>query len=303
MDSLSLISLLGILSTMIIAFGGESHELPAGLVIGCIGASGAGISQLLRQSGGRHFGPLDLPDLSQGPMLALEYTLDLQDAFTRMQSEDAINTLRRSGTSALLASHDTSLLRRLADEIWWLDAGRVRQKGDPEELLRAYEKNVAERYRASGAGAISPIVPAMRRGDGRARLIRLETLDSAGGSTSVWRCGEIAQIRVVVGFNAAVADPVVGIMIRTRIGMEVYGTNTELENVSLGPCSSGDIRTITFAFECALCPQSYTITAASHDPDGVWHDWLEDAVAFSVTDNRYTAGVANLRARVTCSRG
>ena len=40
---------------------------------------------------------------------------------------------------------------------------------------------------------------------------------------------------------------------------------------------------------------------ASHDPDGVWHDWLEDAVAFSVTDGRYTAGVANLRAtaRVT----
>jgi len=38
---------------------------------------------------------------------------------------------------------------------------------------------------------------------------------------------------------------------------------------------------------------------ASHDPDGVWHEWLEDAVAFLVTDGRYTAGVANLRARVS----
>ena len=38
---------------------------------------------------------------------------------------------------------------------------------------------------------------------------------------------------------------------------------------------------------------------ASHDPDGVWHDWLEDAVAFSVTDDRYTAGVANLRAHAS----
>jgi len=43
-------------------------------------------------------------------------------------------------------------------------------------------------------------------------------------------------------------------------------------------------------------PQEYAITAASHDPDGVWHDWMEDAVAFSVADDRYTAGVANLRA-------
>jgi hypothetical protein len=37
---------------------------------------------------------------------------------------------------------------------------------------------------------------------------------------------------------------------------------------------------------------------ASHDPDGTAHDWLEDAVAVTVTDNRYTAGVANLRAKV-----
>ena len=28
-------------------------------------------------------------------------------------------------------------------------------------------------------------------------------------------------------------------------------------------------------------------------------DWLEDAVAFAVTGDRYTAGVANLRARAT----
>jgi lipopolysaccharide transport system ATP-binding protein len=56
---------------------------------------------------------------------------------------------------------------------------------------------------------------------------------------------------------------------------------------------------VTFAFDCALCPQEYTITAASHDPNGVWHDWMEDAIAFAVSDSRYTAGVANLRATVT----
>ena len=50
-------------------------------------------------------------------------------------------------------------------------------------------------------------------------------------------------------------------------------------------------------FRCDLCPQDYTLTAASHDPDGVWHDWMEDALDFTVTDSRYTAGVANLRAR------
>jgi lipopolysaccharide transport system ATP-binding protein len=106
-------------------------------------------------------------------------------------------------------------------------------------------------------------------------------------------------IKVQVRFRDAVADPVIGIMIRTRIGLNVYGTNTELEKLKLGPCPAGATLELAFAFWCELCPQEYTLTVASHDPDGVWHDWLEDAVAFSVSDTRYTAGVSNLRAQVS----
>jgi lipopolysaccharide transport system ATP-binding protein len=65
---------------------------------------------------------------------------------------------------------------------------------------------------------------------------------------------------------------------------------------------AGDVRRITFEFCCNLCPGDYTVTAASHDPDGSPHDWLDDAVAVSVTDSRYTAGVANLRASIAVER-
>jgi hypothetical protein len=87
-----------------------------------------------------------------------------------------------------------------------------------------------------------------------------------------------------------VSDPVVGIMIRTRIGLNVYGTNTELEKLKLGPCMAGNTLELAFAFWCELCPGEYTLTVASHDPDGVWHDWLEDAVAFTVSDSGIRRG-------------
>jgi len=154
---------------------------------------------------------------------------------------------------------------------------------------------------ARGADWAAEIAPAIRRGDGRAEVIRIEISDPDKASTIIGS-GHETEIRVAVRFHAAVEDPVVGIMIRTRIGVEVYGTNTELENVKIGLCEPGDKRVIKFRFRCDLCPGYYTITAASHDPDGVWHDWLEDAVAFTVVDTRYTAGVANLRASVTCCR-
>jgi lipopolysaccharide transport system ATP-binding protein len=92
---------------------------------------------------------------------------------------------------------------------------------------------------------------------------------------------------------------VIGILIRNRIGLDVFGTNTELEKVVLGNRPAGDTVRITFRFDCQLCPQDYTLTVASHDPDGTRHDWIEEAVAISVTDSRYTAGVANLHAQVT----
>jgi lipopolysaccharide transport system ATP-binding protein len=166
-------------------------------------------------------------------------------------------------------------------------------------MLAAYRKHVAQRVRAWGETVQVPLAPKVRRGDGRAEVVRVDTIGESGKPTMVWRSGERAVVKVAVRFREAVSDPVVGIMIRTRIGLNVYGTNTELEQLKLGPCHPGMTLDLAFAFWCELCPAEYTLTVASHDPDGVWHDWLEDAVAFSVSDGRYTAGVANLRAQVS----
>jgi lipopolysaccharide transport system ATP-binding protein len=166
-------------------------------------------------------------------------------------------------------------------------------------MLAKYRKHVAGRLRAWGESVTPPLAPTVRRGDGRAEILRVETVGENGKPTMVWRSGERAVVRVTVRFREPVADPVVGIMIRTRIGLNVYGTNSELEQLKLGPCKADSTLSLAFAFWCELCPGEYTLTVASHDPDGVWHDWLEDAVAFSVSDSRYTAGVANLHAQVS----
>ncbi len=232
-----------------------------------------------------------------GESVSLEFHSEDDLARARVAAESAER--RDRGETVFLRTHDERLLLSICDELWWRKDGQAIVKGDPREVYGRYLSDVAATLRAAGAGKSSPMLPSMRRGDGRAELAAIETLGADGGATMVWRSGEAVVIRVRVKFNAAVADPVVGVMIRTRIGMEVYGTNTELEGLKLGQVEAGQELTVRFAFGCWLCPNDYTITAASHDPDGVWHDWLEDAVAISVMDHRYTAGVANLRAQVT----
>jgi lipopolysaccharide transport system ATP-binding protein len=224
------------------------------------------------------------------------------DRVSKQRAMAELAAERRAGGTVLLASYDEELLAELCDEVWWIVDGKVAHQGAPEEVLRAYRKHAAGVLRASGDGQVAEISPAMRRGDGRAQVVRIDLLGANGQPTVVWNSGELVAVRVGVRFERAVEDPVVGMLIRTRIGLNVYGTNTELEALRFGPCPAGETVEITFGFRCELCAGEYTLTIASHDPDGVWHDWLEDAVAFAVADSRYTAGVANLRAGVEVVR-
>ena len=290
---------------------------PAGATIGIIGEDGAGKHSLVRLAAAleqpvsgqvvagqtrRLLGPDDPLSFAPVEILLLHHTLARHDALVRARAAVSLERLRSAGTTTLLVTHEEDLLLKLSDEIWWLHEGRLAGRGDPRETLDAYRRHIAERTRAWGQGIFPALSTTSRRGDGRAEIIAIELLGEAGQSTAVWRSGELAALRVTVRFREPIPDPVIGIMIRSRIGLNVYGTNTELERLKLGPCAAGESLRMTFAFRCELCPGEYTLTVASHDPDGVRHDWLDDAVRFTVTDSRYTAGVANLRAQVTAER-
>ncbi len=291
-----------------------SASAPGGAAIGLLGHPAQGVLRLLHLSAGLEepeSGAVEAPGkrcLVASPgsavpedaaVVAVEYALDAAEPVERFLLSRRLEEQRRRGATVLIASHHPGIITELCDEAWWISEGRLALRADPAAAAEAYARDAARRIRELGAGAPPRLQPSLRRGDGRAELIRIETLDSEGAPVSVWRSGETGVVRVRVRFHAPVEDPVVGIMIRTRVGLEVYGTNTELEGLKLGPRDAGDEIEVDFRFRCDLCPREYTLTAASHDPDGVWHDWMEDAVAFAVADSRYTAGVANLRAQVT----
>jgi hypothetical protein len=287
---------------------------PAGAIIGLVGGKNSGVAELLKVAGGalepaagevaadghRRYVALGEPlNLAPAAVLALDQVLATQDALVRARTLPGLDRLRRSGSTVLLASHEERLLEALCDEIWWLDAGALAAKGDPRETLTRYRRFVAEQVRTWGETIPPRLAPSFRRGDGRAEVIALETLGSNGQPTIVWKSGEYVSVRATVRFHEALAEPVIGMIVRTQIGFEVYGTSTEAERVPIGPRKAGETVTVVFAFLCDLCPQAYTLTLYSQDPDGSVYDWLDDAVAFTVADERATLGVANLRAKVT----
>jgi lipopolysaccharide transport system ATP-binding protein len=296
---------------------GVTATAPNGAVIGVIGEDGCGKNALLRLAAGteqpltgevsltepgRFVGPGDSLNLAPVGTLAIDHSLARCDALVRARTLISLERLRRGGATVFISSHEPELLRELCDEVWWLAGGRISAQGDPREVLQQYQRHIAGKLREWGASISQPLAPSLRRGDGRAELRSVETLDAEGQPAMVWQSGSDVAVRVRLRFLREVEEPVAGIMIRTRIGFEVFGTNTELEQTAIGQCRPGEAVVVTFRFRCGLCPGDYTVTAASHDPDGVWHDWMEDAIAFTVVDDRYSAGVANLEAKVEIER-
>ena len=242
-------------------------------------------------------------------ILVVDEVLAVGDAIFVNRCVQKFEELRRRGVTVLLVTHDVGLVKLLCDRAMLLYRGQALAQGEPNDVVNRYNGLVLERQRAFAEVNLpalpvavesqEPLAYSFRHGDRRAEVVRVELLNEAGQPTRAFRSGEDMQARVRVRFREPHPRPVVGIMIRTRIGMEVYGTNTELENAGPGPAERGDLIEVTFAFTCRLTPQEYTLTVATQSPDGVSHDWLDDVLVFQVVDTRPVAGVANLAARVS----
>ena len=97
-------------------------------------------------------------------------------------------------------------------------------------------------------------------------------------------------------------DAVVGFLIRNRHGIHAYGTNTREQQLEFGAVRRGEVLEVSFAFNCWLGVDSYSISFAVHSRDGLAYDWLDGVLFFRVTSPTLIEGVANLNASASAQR-
>jgi len=230
-------------------------------------------------------------------ILIVDEALAVGDAVFANRCVRKFQELRERKITVLFVSHDLGLVKQLSDRAILLLNGRIAAEGAPNDVINRYIGLVLAKEE-SKTRKDDRIHASFRHGDGSSEVLSVEILNASGEAVTAVAGGEAITVRVRSRFHQAKSDPMVGILIRTRIGMDVYGTNTRLERLRLGDFQPGDELEVDFAVECWLTPQQYTLTVATQNADGSSHDWLDDAVAFDVVDTRAAAGVANLRAHV-----
>jgi hypothetical protein len=241
-------------------------------------------------------------------ILVVDEALAVGDAVFSNRCIRKFQELKDQGVTVVFVSHDLGLVKQISNRAIFLQDGRIQQEGSPAEVINRYVGSVLERQRAlgeNGAGresADGAMSYSHRHGDRGARIAHVDLVDSHGNPTRAVESGQSVRVELRAKFFVPQPRPMFGFLIRTRTGMDVFGTNSQVEGIHPGPCQPGDEVEVEFAFDCRLAPQEYTLTVAVQHPEGHSHDWLDDAITFRVLDTRRLAGVADLRPVVRCRR-
>ncbi len=189
-------------------------------------------------------------------ILIVDEALAVGDAVFANRCIRKFEELREKKTTVLFVSHDLGLVKQLSNRAIFLLNGEIAAQGEPKHVIDKYIGVVLERQKAF-ENRDRKIHPAAtnRHGDGSSEILDVTLLDETGRPCGVVSSGEIVTVRIRTAFRLKRVGPMVGILIRNRIGMEIYGTNTKIEQVDLGAFEAGEELDIDFRFACWLTPQ------------------------------------------------
>ena len=237
-------------------------------------------------------------------ILIVDEALSVGDAIFSARCVQKFEELKAKGVTTLFVSHDLGLVKRLSHRAVFLLNGRVEAEGSPNDIVNRYVGLVHERQRTALSQPVrSRVTCSFRHGDGTSMIEEVLLLDESGRPATAFERGQDVLVRVRARFQRDSNEPIAGLLIRNRLGIDVYGTNTRSEQISLGQFKAGELVELDFLWKCRLARQEYTVTVAMQHADGASQDWLDDVLSFTVADAKEIAGLVDLQAGIRWRKG
>jgi len=234
-------------------------------------------------------------------ILIVDEALSVGDAYFQHKCIRRIREFKEHGTTMLFVSHDPLAVKTLCDRALLLDQGQLIQEGSAEGILDYYNAIIAKREKDASVQqiALSEERVRTRSGDGKVKITSVTMKDKGGSESLSFTSGEPARICCRFRFEEALPEYTVGILVRDRLGNEVFGANTFYLGVEAPSGSAGEEMEAEFDLTLNLGYGYYSLTVAVHSPTGHMdrnHDWIDNVLSFQVIpgDTYRFAGVAGL---------
>jgi lipopolysaccharide transport system ATP-binding protein len=233
-------------------------------------------------------------------VLIVDEVLAVGDARFVTKCKDKVSELRREGKTLLLVSHDLEAVERWCDEVVWLHEGIVKDRGDPRRVIDAYRSwvegaeeeelieashSIAHEYQFVDASKSEK--ESQRWGSREIEITQVVLHDSVSKQHEkrLFHSDDNLVIEIHYQLNqpAVVSkdDLVFGVGIHRHDGLQVFGTNTDIEKITLPDLGLRGV--ITFSLlPNQLTDARYTLDIACHRKDGYAFDYQKHVIEFAV---------------------
>lgn len=215
-------------------------------------------------------------------ILVVDEALAVGDAAFQRKCMRKIEELTSSGTTLLFVSHDTETVKKICSRAIYLNAGIARLEGKAKEVCTEYERDLfgaskggdskvkAEEKSPEESTFLDPALLSTDEkvyGDGRAVIDAISITDTDRQPINVIPAGAAFVVTYNVKFIDMVSRPILGMMITSREGICIFGTNTTDLPVSARKFHSGDEIQVSFNLTNNLGPGIYYLTCGIHSQD------------------------------------
>jgi lipopolysaccharide transport system ATP-binding protein len=250
-------------------------------------------------------------------VLIVDEALSVGDAKFQLKCFDRFQEFRARGKTILLVSHSSQTITSFCDRAILLDGGRVACDDEPNEVAKIYHRLLFGGGKASGSATPASLQAGADRlraegadrhdqgnnryGDKRATIAAIEITGADGGPVGAIESGQPYRLSVRATLTAPVGSLVMGMHIRDRRGVELFGCDTLTAGhkgaVPL-PAPGGSVE-FTLDLDMHMAAGLYFLTVGLAEEDGTKLDMWFDALAFRVlaTPALYTASAVNLYPR------
>ncbi|KQP46183.1 ABC transporter ATP-binding protein [Pseudorhodoferax sp. Leaf274] len=250
---------------------------------------------------------------SNPDILIVDEALAVGDAKFQAKCFAHLKKLKAQGTSILLVSHSTEQIATHCDRAVFLKSGDVVAIGKPRDVINLYlddmfgvervgdveaaalpTEDVAEQsYGLSVTDDRFHLHPTYnaheyRWGDGGALLLDHCMQEGGRADVGAVHSGAGVQLRLSIRFISHIVRPIVGFTIKTKEGVTLYNTNSELQRCGSigGSGDAGHALGVAISFLASFAPGDYFISigVASRQPNGdvVPHDRRYDSILLTV---------------------
>jgi lipopolysaccharide transport system ATP-binding protein len=243
-------------------------------------------------------------------ILIVDEALSVGDARFQARCMKRIRQMKEQGVTLLFVSHDSGSVKMLCKSAVLMNHGRILEIGRPKEVVEHYIALLSSDTNEVKAQEIQSIENhedfirghqenGLHRHGNQLAVIKnvtISTLDKK--EITKVETGATFQINILLEAKAKLSDLIVGISIRTIMGLVVYGTNTQLLDVKLPEMRERDQLNVCFQVPCHLNKGVYTITVGVHSEEGLSYDWIDEIVVFEVNNSVSCEGIVDLKSDI-----